>query len=59
MLLPFQGAFAAVNIPRALPWAMRCCPFGARLERLFINRNLNGIPDVALGYALLPLRGVP
>ncbi len=38
---------------------MRCCPFGACLERLFDNRNLNGIPDVALGYALLPLRGVP
>ncbi len=56
---PFRAHFAAVNLPRVLPWAMRFCPFGATLERLFINHNLNGIPDVALGYALLPLRGVP
>lgn len=28
-LLPFQGVFAAINLPRALPWAMGCCPFGA------------------------------
>ena len=23
MLLPFQGAIAAANLPRAMPWAMR------------------------------------
>ena len=28
-LLPFQGVFAAINLPRALPWAMGFCPFGA------------------------------
>ena len=30
MMLPLQGAvFIVVPIPRVLPWAMRCCPFGA------------------------------
>ena len=30
MMLPFQGAvLMAVCIPRALPWARWCCPFGA------------------------------
>ena len=27
ILLPFQGAFAAVKPPRALPWAMYLLPF--------------------------------
>ena len=26
-LLPFQGVFAAINLPRALPWAMGSLPF--------------------------------
>lgn len=32
-LLPLQGEFATIHQPRALPWAMGCCPFGARLSR--------------------------
>ena len=38
-LLPFQGVFAAINLPRALPWAMGFCPFGACLERPYLNFN--------------------
>lgn len=38
-LLPFQGVFAAINLPRALPWAMGCCPYGACLERPYLIFN--------------------
>ena len=34
MLLPLLIAFIASCPPRAIPWAMRCCPSGACLERL-------------------------
>ena len=47
MLLPFQGAFAAVNQPRALPWAMCLLGFQPvhwtlRCARLLNNRLDNG-----------------
>ena len=28
-LLPLQGVFDIAILPRALPWAIRYCPFGA------------------------------
>ena len=36
-LLPFQGAFAVVNLPRALPWAMRCWAFSPLIECLYTD----------------------
>ena len=45
-LLPLQGAFVAINLPRALPWAMSRLPFQGVLwdERHY--------PRVSLRYAL-------
>ena len=45
-LLPLQGVFAAINLPRALPWAMSRLPFQGVLwdERHY--------PRVSLRYAL-------
>lgn len=39
-LLPLQGVFAAINLPRALPWAMGCCPFGACFQMHVYNDHL-------------------
>jgi len=36
MLLPLQGVNNTHHLPRALPWADGCCPFGALL---WLNRS--------------------
>ena len=44
-LLPLQGVHMIYPPPRALPWAMGCCPFGAYaicpLPTILYLRNLN------------------
>ena len=41
MMLPFQGAGSSCAcIPRALPWARWCCPFGAQFS--FVRCAPNG-----------------
>ena len=49
-LLPLQGAFAAVNLPRALPWAMRWCPFFKCLEPFKKTTRHLGKTSPALVY---------
>ena len=47
MLLPLQGAFAAVSLPRALPWAMGCWAFSPLIERSFLNMiNLRKLSSI-------------
>ena len=54
-LLPFQGVFAAINLPRVLPWAMGCCPFGACSKRSFPNIwNLCGFNEYCGGSPTKP-----
>ena len=37
-LLPFQGVFVAINLPRALPWAMGFWAFSPCLKRFNSNQ---------------------
>ena len=39
-LLPFQGVFAAINLPRALPWAMRSLPLAFPFSRRPLVRGV-------------------
>ena len=55
-LLPLQGAFVAINLPRALPWAMSRLPFQGVL---WDERHYPGC-RFAMPWAMcrLPFQGV-
>ena len=58
-LLPFQGVFAAINLPRVLPWAMGCCPFGACFQMHVYDNHLEiwNEGELPLGYTEETLMG--
>src|SRR5262249_41974078 len=52
-VLPFQGLAATSRVPRALPWAVLCCPFGAEFG-LHRRANMRSVfVVVALFIAVL------